>query len=485
ATVVLATGLLSIAATLYILRLLPDALVRLLLWLLAHTLYRITVRGAGNLPKKGSALLVCNHISFVDAFLVGASTQRFVRFLMYRPIYETPGINWFARLMRCIPVSEKDGRKGIAQALGAARDELLAGHVVCIFAEGSISRTGNLLRFRKGFETIARGAGAPVIPVHLDGVWGSIFSYQGGRFLWKWPRRIPYPVTISFGAPMPADAEAWQVRQAVMELSADAFEDRKARQRPLHVTFVQTEKRYPRRLCVADSSGVELSFRRTLAGSLALSRRVAAITSGEPNQGTGMVGILLPPSVGGALINVAVLMAGRIPVNLNYTTSAESLEAAIAQCGIRTIFTSEKFLEALGMPKRDGMVMAESLNSQIGPGARALALGATMLPARVLMKMTASAAMDDVATIIFSSGSTAVPKGVVLTHHNIISNVEAMQQIFDIAPDDRMIGVLPFFHSFGYTATLWLPLTNGFGVVYHNNPLAARAVGKLCEKYHV
>ncbi|HZI93139.1 MAG TPA: MFS transporter, partial [Patescibacteria group bacterium] len=136
ATVVLATGLLSLAATVYILTLLPDALVRLVLWLLTHTVYRITVRGAGNLPKQGGALLVCNHISFVDAFLVGASTQRFVRFLMYRPIYEAPGINWFARLMGCIPVSEKDGRKGIALALNAARDRLVAGDLVCIFAEG-------------------------------------------------------------------------------------------------------------------------------------------------------------------------------------------------------------------------------------------------------------------------------------------------------------------------------------------------------------
>ncbi|HZI94331.1 MAG TPA: AMP-binding protein, partial [Patescibacteria group bacterium] len=246
-------------------------------------------------------------------------------------------------------------------------------------------------------------------------------------------------------------------------------------------------KRYPRRLCLADSGGTELSFRRALAGSLALSRRVAAVTAGQNGGGDAMVGILLPPSVAGALINVAVMMAGKVPVNLNYTTSAESLEAAIAQCGIRTIFTSRKFLEALEMPEREGMVMAESLNEEIGPAARALALAATLLPVRLIAALFPGSrrTMDDVATIIFSSGSTAVPKGVVLTHHNIISNVEAMQQIFDIGPDDRMIGVLPFFHSFGFTATLWLPLTNGFAAVYHNNPLAARAVGKLCGKYRI
>src|SRR5215475_606184 len=96
---------------------LPDSLARLILWLLTHTLYRIRVRGAENLPSSGGALLVCNHISFVDAFLVGASTRRYVRFLMYRPIYETPGIHWFAKRMGCIPVSEKDGRQGVSESL--------------------------------------------------------------------------------------------------------------------------------------------------------------------------------------------------------------------------------------------------------------------------------------------------------------------------------------------------------------------------------
>ncbi len=490
ATVVLVTGILALAATAYILWLLPDFFVRLLLWLLAHTVYMITVRGRENIPRSGGALLVCNHISFVDAFLVGGCTQRFVRFLMYRPIYEARGFHWFFRLMGCIPVSETDGRKGVTESLRAARDRLESGELVCIFAEGSISRTGNLLKFRKGFESIVKGTDVPVIPMHLDGVWGSIFSYQGGRFLWKWPRRIPYPVTVSVGQPMPSTAEAWQVRQAIMALSADAFEERKSLQHPLHVGFLRAARRYPGRLCMADSNGRELTFRRALAASLALSRRLRTFTS----PGEEMVGILLPASVPGALFNVALLMAGKVPVNLNFTTSADALESAIARCGIRTIVTSERFLEKIEMPRREGMVMAEEILGGMGaPGVMAKALhlvAAVLLPWRVLSllcagRMSKTAAMDRAATVIFSSGSTATPKGVVLTHHNIVSNVEGMQQIFDITTDDRMIGVLPFFHSFGFTATLWLPLLNGFGAVYHGNPMDARAVGKLCEKHKV
>ncbi|HET6371663.1 MAG TPA: MFS transporter, partial [Candidatus Polarisedimenticolia bacterium] len=420
ATVVFATGLLSLVATVYILWLLPDFLVRLILWLLTHTIYRITARGASNIPKRGGALLVCNHISFVDALLVGACTQRFVRFLMYRPIYETRGLTWFFKLMGTIPVSEKDGRKGIAESLAAARERLVAGDLVCIFAEGSISRTGNLLRFRKGFEAIVKETGAPIIPIHLDGVWGSIFSYQGGRFLWKWPRRIPYPVTISIGAPMPASARAWQVRQAVMELSADAFAERKSRQKPLHVSFIHTARRFPRRPCLADSTGATLTFFGALAGALALSRRLARVDAGRAAEATN-VGILLPPSVAGALVNVAVMIGGKVPVNLNYTSSAEALDSAIARCGIKTVISSKRFLEKVELPEREGMVMAEDLVSGIGAGAKLwFAVVAAVLPARLITALfvtrpragAAADPMDGLATIIFSSGSTATPKGI-------------------------------------------------------------------------
>ncbi len=482
AAVAAATGALAIAATIYILRLLPDVFVRLLLWLATHSIYRITVTGAENVPRRGPVLLVCNHISYVDGFLVGACIQRIPRFLMYRPIYEARGIHWLAKLMGCIPVAAGEGRAGVTASLRAAREQLQAGRVVCIFAEGAITRTGNLLPFRRGFEAIVRGTGAPIVPVHLDGVWGSVFSYQGGRFLWKWPRQIPYPVTVSFGKPLASDSEAWKVRQAVMELSADAFAHRIARQRPLHATFIRTAKRYPRRLCMADSTGASLSFRRTLAATLALSARLRK----ELEPGETTVGIVLPACVPAALANVAVLMAGRIPVNLNFTTPETSLRAAVERAGLKTILTSPRFLAKTGvslegLPAR--VLSMEELSGRITAISRVLSLAATLAPAWLLERRVARPGMLGVATIIFSSGSTAAPKGVMLTHHNIVSNVEGMQQIFDISESDRMIGVLPFFHSFGFTATLWLPLVTGTGVVYHPNPLDARRIGELCAAH--
>jgi acyl-[acyl-carrier-protein]-phospholipid O-acyltransferase/long-chain-fatty-acid--[acyl-carrier-protein] ligase len=211
-------AVISFAATWYILTVLPDFMIRLCLFLLTHTFYRIEMRGAENLPRRGPALLVCNHTSFVDPFLIGACTQRFIRFLMYRRFYETPGIHWLAKLMGAIPISEEDKPRDMVASLRGARDRLREGDLVCIFAEGAMTRTGNLLPFRRGFERITRGLAIPIIPVHLDHVWGSIFSFERGRFFFKWPRRIPYRVAVSFGAPLAGDAKAFEVRQAVMSL---------------------------------------------------------------------------------------------------------------------------------------------------------------------------------------------------------------------------------------------------------------------------
>jgi acyl-[acyl-carrier-protein]-phospholipid O-acyltransferase/long-chain-fatty-acid--[acyl-carrier-protein] ligase len=107
-------------------------------------------------------------------------------------------------------------RQAVRQALEQARQALQQGHVVCIFAEGAITRTGNLLPFKRGFERIIDGLDVPLIPVHLDRVWGSLFSFKDGRSVWKWPSRLPYPVTVSFGAPLPATTTAEQARHAVL-----------------------------------------------------------------------------------------------------------------------------------------------------------------------------------------------------------------------------------------------------------------------------
>ena len=182
----------QLVASGYVLWLLPDFCLRFSLLLLTHTLYRVELHGVEHVPSRGPALLVCNHLSHVDGFLVGACVQRFIRFMVYRPYFNLPVARQLLTMMRAIPVAGGN-RQEVLASIAQARAELERGHVVCIFAEGAISRTGNLLPFKRGFERIVEGLDVPVIPVCLDRLWGSVFSFKQGRFFWKWPEQIPYP----------------------------------------------------------------------------------------------------------------------------------------------------------------------------------------------------------------------------------------------------------------------------------------------------
>ncbi|MGE5220002.1 MAG: acyl-[ACP]--phospholipid O-acyltransferase [Chloroflexota bacterium] len=477
--IILLIGLVTLVGTAAILYLLPDYFVRFILWLLTHTVYRIKIVGAENLPLKGPALLVSNHVSFVDAFMVGGALPRFVRFMLHRDYYDRKALHWFFRLMHAIPVSASN-RRDIVQSLKHARNELDKGHVVCIFAEGAISRTGQIQAFKRGFEKIVEGTRVPIIPVHLDQLWGSIFSYKDGRFFWKWPEQLHHSVTVSFGSPLPPNATVQQVRNAVLELESNAFEHRASATALLHTEFIATAKRRWFSSCMADTTGTELTYGQTLIGSFTLSSWLKKHCAAE-----SMVGVLLPASVGGSLANIAVLLAGKVPVNLNFTGGRDAMAAALAQCGITTVVTSRLFLAKANLEKFDGMVYLEELRKTFTPIKKAAAaLKAFLLPTAWLNRRYLKAQRpNDLATVIFSSGSTGAPKGVMLSHWNIVSNIEGIRQVIQFKPDDRIMGVLPLFHSFGFTGTLWLPLLARFGVVYHPNPTDAKTIGETVRKY--
>src|SRR5260370_17610657 len=209
--------------------------------------------------------------------------------MVWKPFYDMKLLNRFFRLAKAIPVGTSGPRDVIA-SIRAARRELEAGHMVCIFAEGSISRTGNLLPFKRGLEKIVEGLDVPIIPVHLDRLWGSIFSFESGRFLWKWPRRIPYPVTVSFGKPMPSTSDAHAVRQALLELGSEAATYSKSPSDLLDLRFIRTAKKNCGRFPMPDTTGRQLTYGRARPGSLLLaewvernSRRTKSIAMSHPS----------------------------------------------------------------------------------------------------------------------------------------------------------------------------------------------------------
>jgi acyl-[acyl-carrier-protein]-phospholipid O-acyltransferase/long-chain-fatty-acid--[acyl-carrier-protein] ligase len=478
------SALATLGATGYVLWLLPDSLLRLFLWIATHTLYRLDVEGRENVPARGGALLTPNHVSMADAVLLIASIDRPIRFIMFRGSYEHPLVKPFARIMGVIPIASDQGPREMIHSLRMATDALKAGELVCIFPEGQMTRIGQMLPFRRGMERIIKGVDVPIIPVNLDGVWGSIFSFAGGRFLWKFPRRIPYPVRVTFGKPMPPTSTSMEVRRAVQDLGAEAFARRKKRMHALWQSFIYTARRHPFRFAVADGQRPKLNYFQALAGALVLARRLRKLWHGQE-----MVGVLLPPSVPGALVNFAAMLMGKVPVNLNYTVSNETLASCAQQCNLKTIVTARVFLEKVKIQPPGEIIFIEDLAKDAGLGERvSAALAASLLPSKWVAKFAGSerpATLDDIATIIFSSGSTGDPKGVILTHYNIASNVAQLSQVFMLHADDRIMGILPFFHSFGFTGTLCLPAATGIGVVFHPNPLDSRVIGALVNKYAV
>lgn len=461
-------------------------LVRLPLWLLTHTLYRLRVHGLENIPETGPVLLVSNHVSYIDAFLIMAATKRKIRFLVWAPFMGIPGIRVLLRLANVIPIQGTAGPRAIIQALRAASDALANGEVVCIFAEGGITRTGFLLPFQRGFEQIVKRSPAPIVPICVDHVWGSIFSFQGGSFFWKWPQRLPYRVHVNFGQPLPPTANAFTVRQAIQRLSAESALHRAKERKPVHRQFVRQAVAHPFRSCFIDPNAAQqqLKYGETLVGVKVLLKRLKPLLGSEP-----MVGVWLPPSAGGAIANICLACLGKTSVNLNYTSAPNIVQSSIQQCKITKVLTSKLFCHKVPLDPGPGveLIYLEDFRKDITKTERVFAfIGVLLLPGFVheyLLMGLGAHKIDDLCTIIFSSGSTGDPKGVMLTHANIASNVESVVQAIDPQPKDRLLSILPFFHSFGYTVTLWVPLQVGASTAFHANPLQAREIGELCKKH--
>jgi acyl-[acyl-carrier-protein]-phospholipid O-acyltransferase/long-chain-fatty-acid--[acyl-carrier-protein] ligase len=467
--------------TVFSLWILPDFFAKFLIMIFTRCCYKLRVYGLENLPADGPALVISNHISLMDAVLLVSSQNRRMRMLMSRNFYENS--NWIVRkavdLSQVILIQDSDGPKQLLKSLQSARQAMDAGYLVTIFAEGSISRTGMMRPFKAGFERIVKGTDYPIIPVYIGGAWGSVASYHKGMPQLRPLKDFRYPVSVHYGTPLPAQSTSFEVQQAVSALSTESFEQLKNKERNLGLKFIDSARRNWRKLAIADSSGSELSYGRLLTASLLLRQLLRAQTSASASK----VAILLPPGSGSAISNLALTLDQRIAVNLNYTASADSLRSAMDQCEIETVITSRKFLERfpdIPLPPQQ-IYLEEAIASCSKADKVKAALLARLVPRRMLMRGSRNA--DDLATVLFSSGSTAEPKGIMLSHHNLLSNIESFRSVLSPVRNDVVLTALPFFHSFGYTATFWFPLLSGITIACHTNPLEGEAIGKLAEKY--
>ncbi|MFT7654827.1 MAG: 1-acyl-sn-glycerol-3-phosphate acyltransferase [Candidatus Azotimanducaceae bacterium] len=189
----------NVVVSVFIFNQVPEFAMRFLVWLLSHTMYRVTHEGFSHIPERGGAVLVCNHVTYVDALILAGAVSRPIRFVMFKPIYDIPVLNYVFRAGKAIPIQgEKEDKRAYDEALMAIRDGLNAGDLLCIFPEGSLTTDGDVAQFRRGVERIVEQTPVPVVPLALQGLWGSFFSHSGGLF--KSPKRFWSKVTVVAGA---------------------------------------------------------------------------------------------------------------------------------------------------------------------------------------------------------------------------------------------------------------------------------------------
>ncbi|MCQ2122291.1 MAG: MFS transporter [Fibrobacter sp.] len=479
-------GFVCLAGTIWALWAMPQTMLRQLLRTMLTVHYKFIVKGLRHVPWEGPVLLLGNHLSYIDWALIQMSNPRPLRIVICRQSYE----KWYIRLLLTqMKVIDLDLAKP-AEAMEKAHEALLRGEAVVMFPENALSPTGNVTRFRLDYSAAIAGVEKlKIVPFYIQGLWGSSYSNAGAGY-----RSIVHSggrvVSIAYGKPMPENSNPVQVMRAVQDLSITAWEAYDRQLRPLPHSWIRTAKRKRNAPVVFSPDGKHLSGFSMAAASLAFSRLLDSKTKNQK-----CVGVLIPPSGPGIIVNMALLIVGKTVTNLNYSSTPENMDYCCQVADVKTIVTAKMFVEKLkkkgidmdALLKNYSVLYMEDLAKELKKPTLILNfLRVMFLPAWYLeLRFIKKVHLDDVASIIFSSGSEGKPKGVELTHLNLMGEIKQCAHALNPGPEDVFLGILPLFHAFGFSITTMMCLVEGIPIATCPDPTDARLVGRICAQFKV
>lgn len=461
---------------------LPDFFVKFVVMCIVRTFYRLRVYGIENLPTDRAALLVCNHVSMMDALLVVSSQQRRIRTLMSRNVYNESGwlVQKIVDFSGVILIQDSDGPKKLIASLKNARKALDDGYLVCIFAEGGLTLSGLMKPFKPGFERIIKGSDHPIIPIYIGGAWGSMSSWKNGIPKLNPLGEFRYPVSVHFGKALPPTATVPEVQEAVREVSTETFDIEKRGRQSLGEAFVRIARRNWSKVAIVAAPNDEWTYGRLLTTALQLEKQIASRIQASER----VVAIASFNAIHLVLVNLALAIGNRASLHLEYIGDGGTAYKNFLKSDAKTVLASSGFDRF--MPQLPAEVKTVRIDELLNDGLNAAgafdAVKARFASVSTLGRV-GEIKPDSVAAIQFTRGSSGEPKGVRLSHHNILSNLESLREILRPVETDTLLGTLPFYRIYGYSITFWFPLLSGIRVAYAGGPDHETALGKLAEMY--
>jgi acyl-[acyl-carrier-protein]-phospholipid O-acyltransferase / long-chain-fatty-acid--[acyl-carrier-protein] ligase len=481
----LVLGAISFVGFLISIRMAPQTLVRPVIKAGLSSRYRLQILGLENIPSEGPVLLAGNHLSYIDWAILMVACPRPLRVVMTRDHFE----RWYVSLLLNRLSIIKLDRDNPEPALTEINKALKNGKAVVTFPEGQVSRSAQVGPFLIPHESALKDTGASLIPFYMQGLWGSTYSFAKGGFFNSLRSARFRNLTIHFGTPVANDISSKELRRIVQDLSIEAWKSTIATSKPIASSWLYTAKKIGSGPVVF-SADSQMSSYKLLGLTTAFSKKLKPILKGEQN-----IGLMLPTSGPGIIINFALWMLGKTNSNLNFTNPPDVIEICATRADIKTIISSRLFFDKLKLKGNDfytlqnkfRILFMEDIASSV-PKWKFIyyILRGMVMPAKYLELMDCKKVkLSDVAMIMFSSGSEGNPKGVELTHANVMGNVRQISALLNLGKEDVMMASLPIFHAFGLTVCVVMSLIVGTPIVAHPDPTDLKTIAKLVARFKV